>query len=813
MNNFDEINGLVSGFGQFHTNEADPANPDKRLTPYATIDLEGIRALVDNPQGVGKEKAQWFIPSKTQSRSFKTQEAKGTYPMLWADLDQDPKPIADIKRSLQNDILGVDCNFEVYTSRSATVEKPKSRILIPLKGALSFDDWKLCQEILNDELLAYGFTPDRASERAAQLCFLPNRGEHYEAHHERDGVMFDPEQAWDEKLKAKRQALADQTTELEASRQSEQDRREVVNAARAAGGERSLIATFNGSYGVGDILILADYDQRGNTFRHPASESGSYSASVKDGRVHTLSTADPLFTGGRGAHDAFSAFEVLFHNGNQSAAMKDAGDNWLKIGSESWNKVSQREYMQKKAKTSTTDFADIDPETGNVVVAAELPNWFEQSLANKFALQAHDKLRWTPGMDWMVNLNTHWEHDALLTRLNLAKYVCKQVADKLSKPAIAARVCSAGTVNAVLALARSSVSIATPVKDWDCHPLLLNTPDGVIDLETGLAVSRDGLLFTQVTGVAPERMPTPIWDRFITEIFDGDLEMIEFIQRMGGYGLTGSIKEQKLFFLWGCGANGKSVFVDVMRNLGGSYSYNLPSEALMSSRSEGHPTMFAALQGKRLAISSEIEESAHWAESRIKSMTGDETLTARRMRQDFFTFNITHKHVIAGNFKPRLKGDDFAMARRMVLVPFTQRFEGARRDKNLPEKLKKEYAGILYWFIDGARKWAESGLAIPRVVTEASNEYMAEQNDLKLWLTECCEQSPILRQGVKQLYESFSLWKQGNGEHAPSVKSFSQRLERTHKKVRTRSGIAFEGIKVRLFGDFLDDADAAVSPV
>jgi putative DNA primase/helicase len=233
----------------------------------------------------------------------------------------------------------------------------------------------------------------------------------------------------------------------------------------------------------------------------------------------------------------------------------------------------------------------------------------------------------------------------------------------------------------------------------------------------------------------------------------------------------------------------------------------------MSSRSEGHPTMFAALQGKRLAISSEIEESAHWAESRIKSMTGDETLTARRMRQDFFTFNITHKHVIAGNFKPRLKGDDFAMVRRMVLVPFTQRFEGARRDKNLPEKLKREYAGILYWFIDGARKWADSGLAIPSVVTEASNEYMAEQNDLELWLAECCEQSPNLRQGVKQLYLSFSAWKQENGEHAPSVKSFSQRLERTHKKVRTRSGIAFEGIKVRLFGDFLDDGDVAVSPV
>ena len=804
---------MVSGFGQFHTNEADPSKPNKKLTPYATIDLKDLRALVDNPQVVVKEKAQWFIPSRTQSRSFKIQETDGEYLLLVADLDEDPKPIADVKRSLQIDILGIDCNFEVYTSRSATVIKPKARVLIPLIKPLSHAEWKLCQEILNDELLAYGFTPDRASERAAQLCYLPNRGEHYEAHHERDGIMFDPEQAWGEKLKSKRQALADQTKELEACRQSAQDRREVINATRAAGGDRSIIDAFNEAYSVGDILICAGYEQRGNTFRHPASESGSYSASVKDARVHTLSTADPLFTGGRGAHDAFSTFEVLFHNGIQSAAMKDAGDNWLNIDSESWNKVSQREYMQKKAQASTADFADVDPETGEVVVVTKLPFGCEQSLADEFALDAHGKLRWSPGMDWMLNLNTHWERDALLTRLNLAKNVCKLAADKLNQSRLAAKICSASTANAVVALARSCVSIATPVKDWDCHPLLLNTPDGVIDLETGLAVSRDGLLFTQVTGVAPKKMPTPIWNQFITEIFDGDLEMIEFIQRMGGYALTGSIKEQKLFFLWGSGANGKSVFLDVMRNLGGSYSYNLPSEALMSLRNESHPTMFAALQGKRLAISSEIEDSAHWAESRIKSLTGDETLTSRRMKQDFFTFNITHKHVIAGNFKPRLKGDDFAMVRRMVLVPFTQRFEGAQRDKNLPKKLKKEYAGILYWLIDGARKWAESGLAIPSVVTEASNEYMAEQNDLKLWLAECCEQSPNLRQGVKQLYQSFSVWKQGNGEHAPSVKSFSQRLERTHKKARTRSGISFEGIKVRLFDDFLDDGDAAASPL
>jgi putative DNA primase/helicase len=307
-------------------------------------------------------------------------------------------------------------------------------------------------------------------------------------------------------------------------------------------------------------------------------------------------------------------------------------------------------------------------------------------------------------------------------------------------------------------------------------------------------------------------MPTPTWDRFVSEIFGDDLAMVEFIQRMGGYGLTGSIREQKMFFFQGTGSNGKSVLLDVLRNLGGTYSHNLPSEALMTSRNEGHPTMFAALHGKRLAISSEIEESAHWAESRIKSLTGDESLTARYMRQDFFTFNISHKHVIAGNFKPRLKGDDFAMVRRMVLVPFTQRFEGSGRDNNLPEKLKLEYPGILMWFVEGARKWASSGLAIPSAVTEASKEYMAEQNDLELWLAECCKQGAGIVGKCNDLYQSFSQWKQKNGEFAPSVKSFSQRLERSHKKVKNRDGMTFEGVRVDdIFPDLSSNSYANAS--
>lgn len=438
------------------------------------------------------------------------------------------------------------------------------------------------------------------------------------------------------------------------------------------------------------------------------------------------------------------------------------------------------------------DGAQEPPEAEN----DQLPFGSEQDLSDLFVTSGSARFRWSPGMDWMSNSGTHWQRDDLLRRYTLAKEVCRDASAKLGSAKLQSKICAASTANALLSLARSDRAIATPVDAWDSTPMLLNTPAGVFDLATGREVSRDGLLFTQLAGASPQAMPTPVWDKFITEVFNGDLETVEFVQRMCGYLLTGSTKEQKLFFLHGAGSNGKSVLLDALRSIAGTYAHNLPSEALMTQAHEGHPTMYAALHGKRLAISSEIEESAHWAESRIKSMTGDETLTARFMRQDFFTFRITHKHVIAGNFKPRLKGDDYAMVRRMVLIPFTQTFEGAHRDNNLPAKLKTEHGGILAWFIEGARKWASDGLAIPAAVTDASKQYMAEHNDLELWATECCAQGRQHSAPVGELYTSFALWKERSGERAPSVKSFSQRLERTHTKSKTRSGAVFAGIAV-----------------
>ncbi len=404
------------------------------------------------------------------------------------------------------------------------------------------------------------------------------------------------------------------------------------------------------------------------------------------------------------------------------------------------------------------------------------PHLSEISLSAEFAAAAVGIVRWSPGMGWMHNQGSHWERDLKLESLALAKSVCKGAAETVERPQLKVKTASCSTVKSVLHLARNEPGIVTDVKEWDAHQMILNTPGGAYDLATGERVTRDGWLFTQVAGIAPTKTPTPIWDKFLLEIFDGQRMIVEFVQRMGGYALTGRTSEQKLFYLYGSGANGKSVFLEVLRNIAGSYAHNLPSEALMTAKHERHPTTFAALNGKRLAVSSEIEDGAHWAESKIKSLTGDATMTAHFMRQDEFEFTITHKHILAGNFKPRLKGDDPAVVRRMVLIPFNQTFSGTRRDDRLPEKLRTEYPGILQWFIEGARKWSETGLQIPAVVIESSSEYMNEQNDIALWMDDSCDVGLMFEASGKHLYAAYSAWKVEQGEKPQSKKSWGERL-------------------------------------
>jgi hypothetical protein len=335
MNNEQRI---VSGYGQRHT--------AKTGRPYVPITLPEIRQMVDNPPSVDKALAQWLIPSSLPTRVFAKQEAQGQFHMLWADIDRNAPSLDRVREFLDSTLSGAD--FEVYNSRGATQENPKSRILIPLCKPLSGVDWITAQTVLADALRADGIEPDVVACRAAQLCFLPNRGALYDTRTRRAGVHFDPMATWSSEINELQHSQAEAEAALMRERDYRAERRAALQASDTH--NPSLIGAFNLAFSIADILVQAGYKQRGHTFCHPNSSSGSYAATVRGGRVHSLSMTDPLYTGGHsgGAHDAFSAFCVLFHQGDQRAALIDAGNSWLTIEGESWNLVRRREWVRRQ---------------------------------------------------------------------------------------------------------------------------------------------------------------------------------------------------------------------------------------------------------------------------------------------------------------------------------------------------------------------------------------------------------------------------------------------------------------------------------
>lgn len=811
---------------------------------YRAITLGELFDGLATPAHEDKDKAPAFIPSayrKHDGRTKPPQIKNGRYVALTGDIDDGDHTLDEVAQ-LAQDFAGDGVAVAVYASASKRPGAGKWRIVIPLAVPVSFKDWEAGQIALIRWFQVNGVKLDSALKKPVQPVYLPNVPDLHKTTPKTEGErvivtrlrgddgapLFYEWRAADgggmdlqgpglasEFVAAAQQEAAEAEALAETSDKAE---KQVKGAASGRGG---VIEAFNEANDLEDLMARYGYEYGARGVWKSPKQKRTSPPKVRvyeGGRWHSFSGSDAEAGigkeskgGGTRTGDAFDLFAHFEHGGDAARARKAITPKPEPKKARAPAPAAVPDKGKGKDEASAGDLgqpvADGGGTPGEQQGADEAPAFSEIQLAEEFAAAAVERFRWSPGMDWMSNQGAHWERDTKLARYSLAKEVCKGAAAAVEKAHHAAKLTSASTVNSVLSLARSEAGIVTAVDAWDAHPMLLNTPGGVYDLETGRTVSREGLLFTQITKVAPAAMKTPVWDKFIAEVFGGDLEMVEFIQRMGGYALTGSTIEHKLFYLYGNGRNGKSVLLEVLRSVSGAYSHNLPAEALMSSKHERHPTSFAALHGKRLAVSSEIEDGAHWAESKIKELTGEATLTARFMRGDDFTFPITHKHVIAGNFKPRMKGDDFAITERMILVPFRQRFEGARKDVRLPEKLRAEYPGILAWFIEGSRKWVADGLRVPSAVAEASSEYMHEQNDLLQWINERCHLGgPAADERSSVLYADYNEWKQARGERPQAIGTFSERLEKMGsdgmgiRKLKTKKANVFLGICLRPAG-------------
>ncbi|MFP6411744.1 phage/plasmid primase, P4 family [Pseudomonas aeruginosa] len=440
---------------------------------------------------------------------------------------------------------------------------------------------------------------------------------------------------------------------------------------------------------------------------------------------------------------------------------------------------------------------DVDP-----VVSSDESVWgTEDALALSFTRRYHRDWRYVAAWGrWLVWDGQRWRTEDTLAATDLIRSVCRQTAVRADNPKIATKLASASTVGGVERLARADRRHAATTDEWDADPWLLNTPGGVVDLKTGRMRAHDRAdRMTKITTATPSG-DCPTWKQFIDEVTGGDKELQAYLQRMVGYALTGSTQEHALFFLYGTGANGKSVFVNTLATILGDYATNAPMDTFMETRTDRHPTDMAGLRGARFVAAIETEQGKRWAESKLKNLTGGDKIAARFMRQDFFEFFPQFKLFVAGNHKPAIRNIDEAMKRRLHLIPFTITVPPERRDKNLQHKLLAERDGILAWAVQGCLDWQRHGrLDPPQRVVDATEEYFEAEDALGRWLDERCVRTANAKSLTAELFSDWKLWADAAGEFTGSQKRFADLLlNRGLDKWRNGMGLrGFQGIGLK----------------
>jgi P4 family phage/plasmid primase-like protien len=352
----------------------------------------------------------------------------------------------------------------------------------------------------------------------------------------------------------------------------------------------------------------------------------------------------------------------------------------------------------------------------------------------------------------------------------------------------ARRVGARERLSAMVALAESEEGMAVLPPELDADPWQLNCLNGTLDLRTGeLLPHRREDLLTKLVPVAYDPGATcPTWKAFLDVILRGDADVIGFLQRFVGYALTGTIREHVLVVCYGTGSNGKSTFLETVSEMLGDYAWQAPPDLLLVRSLEAHPTDLAGLHGARFATCLETASGRRLDEARMKMLTGGDRVTARRMREDFWTFRPTHKLALGTNHKPAVATTDHGTWRRQRVVPFTVQIPNEHQDTHLPEKLRAELPGILRWALEGCLAWQRDGLGEARAIRQATDAWRDEGDALGTFLTACCEHVPRATVPAGELYAKYMAWCRTSGEEPLRKVAFGQRL--TERGFETRKG-------------------------
>lgn len=403
----------------------------------------------------------------------------------------------------------------------------------------------------------------------------------------------------------------------------------------------------------------------------------------------------------------------------------------------------------------------------------------EDGTARALVAQHADTLRYCPQRGrWLTWTGHRWAWDDAEHVRELTRNIARRLPEGKAWSSHKRRALSAAGVTGIIRLAQTDPAVTVNIDHLDAHPYQLNTPTGIIDLRTGRLHPPDPTaLHTRSTPVAPDfDRPGERFTRFLRDTFT-DNDLLAFVARLAGLAAIGKVLEQLLPFSYGTGANGKSTLAESLQDALGrgetGYAISAPAEMLMTRRHTEHPTELAQLAGARLVVCSELDDGQRFAEAKIKQLTGGDSINARFMRRDPFTFTPTHTLWLLGNHRPHATTGGPAFWRRIHLIPFTNIVPETRRDPRLGEKLAAEAPAILAWIALGAADYMTGGLRPPGAVTTATADYAHDQDTVARFVDDACHLAPgqpAVKATASDVRHAYEQWCTENGETPVSAK-------------------------------------------
>lgn len=505
----------------------------------------------------------------------------------------------------------------------------------------------------------------------------------------------------------------------------------------------------------------------------------------------------------------FHAYAVLHHHGDHAAAasaLREAGygSSPTAVGPGHQARVSAYALPNhddsRSAKVASGDSAQVRREA-LPHVAAWGPT--EDGLARALVTHHGNELRYCPQRGkWLLWNGYRWAWDDAERHREFVRALARELPSTGRWRYFKAKALSAGGVSGVVRLARSDPAVTVAFADLDARPYELNTPGGVVDLSTGQVRRSDPwLLHTRSTAVAPDFARRSLtFERFLHDTFGDDDELAGYVQRLVGVSAIGTVLEQLLPFAVGPGANGKSTLLEAaMHALGrgdGGYAMAASSEMLMVRKHVEHPAELAQLAGARLVVCAELDEGQRFGEAKVKQLTGRDSINARFMRRDPFTFAPSHTLWLLGNHLPAARAGGPAFWRRIRVLPFTRVVPAERQNRRLGEMLADDAAAVLAWVVAGAATYHAGGLREPAAVASATAAYARDQDTVGRFVDERCRRAEGVnpaRTATTVLRESYEQWCEQVGERPVSAKRLTQEL-------RDRFGVAdARGTKGRRF--------------